>query len=103
LRIPTPGAGVILPESAVSPPIKVELVSEYKIDSSTGMIIQHRLIETRINGQLTPGDQISRWIKRFLNNDNSSVLPEDRSRDDIARAISDTLSFFRSINGTEKK
>jgi hypothetical protein len=46
-------------------PLNLELVSEYKMDERTGYIIEHRLIESRVNGQLTPADVIPRWIKQW--------------------------------------
>jgi hypothetical protein len=101
-RIPTPGAGVILPESVSSPPIKIELVSDYNINPSTGLITEHRLVETRVNGQLTPGDQVSRWIRRFLSRDASTNTGSDNGNNDsVLRAITDTMNFFRSVNGED--
>jgi len=43
-------------------PLKIEVSSEYTIDE-TGMIREHRILESRLNGVLTPGDVFSRWIK----------------------------------------
>ncbi|KAG7368997.1 hypothetical protein IV203_031740 [Nitzschia inconspicua] len=102
-RIPTPGAGVIVPESVSSPPIIVELLSDYKIDPASGAIIEHRLVETRVNGQLTPGDQVSRWIRRFLRRDDGLGFDpsEKGSNDGVLRAVSDTLNFFRSVTGED--
>ena len=42
-------------------PLKYELISEYKLNED-GEIIVHRLCESKINGRLTPGDVLSRWI-----------------------------------------
>jgi len=104
-RIPPPGVG-ILPsplDSSNSPttpslPLKVELTSNYKLDPDTGLIVEHRLVETRINGQLTPGDQVSRWMRRFLNRDGGGTMIETtRSEDGALKAISDALSWFRSM------
>jgi hypothetical protein len=112
-RIPPPGAGIIMPSSKSSSsssdpppiitsglPLRVELVSDYRIDPDTGLIVEHRLVETRINGQLSAGDQVSRWVQRFLkleggsdtNNKTNSIGGED-----ALKAISDALSWFRSI------
>ena len=104
-RIPPPGAGVILPESVSSPPVKIKLVSRYKIDDATGLIVEHRLVETRINGQLTPGDQVSRWIQRFLKADGTTMNNFDGkvNNDIMSKALSDAMSFFRTINSDENE
>ena len=110
-RIPPPGAGIIMPPSTSSlsdpPPIitsglplRVELVSDYRIDPDTGLIVEHRLVETRINGQLSAGDQVSRWIQRFLKLDGGSdtnTKTNSNGGEDALKAISDALSWFRSI------
>ncbi len=74
-------------------PLKVELVSDYKIDPDTGLITQHKLVETRVNGQLTAGDQVSRWMQRFLKLDGAAKTT--RNDDGALSAILDTLSWFR--------
>eukprot|EP00536_Pseudo-nitzschia_multiseries_P010219 jgi/Psemu1/288974/fgenesh1_pg.305_\ len=102
-RIPPPGAGIIpSPDISVGPvsglPLKVELTSDYRIDPDTGSIVEHRLVETRINGQLTAGDQVSRWMQRFLNLDGAETAKDPvRSEDGALKAISDALSWFRSM------
>ena len=95
-RIPPPG---IFPSPDSSPsglPLKVELVSDYKIDPDTGLITEHRLVETRINGQLTAGDQVSRWMQRFLKLDGAAATTS-RNDDGALSAILDALSWFRSV------
>jgi hypothetical protein len=77
-------------------PIKVELTSDYRIDPDTCLITEHRLVETRINGQLTAGDQISRWIQRFQKLDGSSSTATARNDDGAISAILDAISWFRS-------
>lgn len=103
-RIPSPGAGVILPDSLSSgPPVKLELTSDYRVNADTGLIVEHRLVETRVNGQLTPGDQLSRWMRRFLNVNEKPPTVGAKGRDtngDVLKAISDALLWFRSINGS---
>ena len=93
-RIPPPGI-FPTPDSVGSGglPLKVELVSDYKIDPDTGLITQHKLIETRVNGQLTAGDQVSRWMQRFLKLDGAAKTT--RNDDGALSAILDTLSWFR--------
>jgi hypothetical protein len=78
----------------------VELVSDYRIDPDTGLIVENRLVETRINGQLSAGDQVSRWIQRFLKLEGGSdtnTKINSNGGEDALKAISDALSWFRSI------
>jgi len=100
-RIPPPGAGIIpSPDSsslASGLPLKVELTSDYRIDPDTGLIAEHRLVETRINGQLTAGKQVSRWMQRFLKLDRSAATSTARNEDGALSTILDTISWFRSM------
>ena len=108
-RIPPPRAGIIMPSSTSSDPppiitsglpLRVELVSDYRIDPDTGLIVENRLVETRINGQLSAGDQVSRWIQRFLKLEGGSdtnTKINSNGGEDALKAISDALSWFRSI------
>mmetsp|Transcript_1256 Transcript_1256/g.1914 ORF Transcript_1256/g.1914 Transcript_1256/m.1914 type:complete len:695 (+) Transcript_1256:90-2174(+) len=80
------------PDSSVGGvPLKLELVSDYKIDVDTGLVSQHRFVATRINGQLTPGDVASRWIQQFLKLEKTT---DDNLEDDLQRGISDTLAWL---------
>jgi hypothetical protein len=84
--------------SAVSVPLTLELVSDYVLDPRTGQIEQHRLVESRVNGQLTPGDVLSRSIQRFLMR--SSEDSNNQTDDDaFLRPLSDALGWLRSIGG----
>ena len=60
-----PGLAEFMGSEATSLPFKVEVSSEYALCTDTGRILSHRLLESRVNGQLTPGDVVSRWIKQF--------------------------------------
>jgi len=42
-------------------PFRLEIVSDYILNEE-GMICSHRLLESKVNGRLTPGDIISRWL-----------------------------------------
>lgn len=44
--------------------LQIDLISDYILDPDSGRIVQHRLIESRINGSLTPGDLLSRVVLR---------------------------------------
>jgi hypothetical protein len=59
-------------EGDIRVPLNIETVSEYKVNSD-GKIKEHKLIETRVNGQLTPGDVVSRWIKGTTANTPSPI------------------------------
>lgn len=47
-------------------PLKIELLSVYKVNAD-GMVYEHRLLESRVNGVLTPADVVSRWVQRMIN------------------------------------
>jgi hypothetical protein len=47
------------------PPLKIQVVTEYALSPETGRILKHRLLESRINDQLTPDNVVSRWIQRL--------------------------------------
>jgi len=102
-RIPPIGAGILPPQkdssNSLAPglPLKVELTSDYRIDPDTGLITEHRLVETRINGQLTAGDQVSRWMQRFLKLDVAAATTTVRNEDGGLTAIMDAISWFRSM------
>ena len=100
-RIPSPGVGIIVSPNSDSPtsslPLKVELTSDYRIDPDTGLIVEHRLVETRVNGQLTAGDQVSRWMQRFLKLDGAAPTAGVRNEDGAFAAILDAISWFRPM------
>lgn len=77
-------------ESDFGAPLKLELVSDYKINDK-GLIQEHKLIESRVNGQYTPGDVISRWIKGTTANDSGSTA---------ASSLLDVLSWARTFSGS---
>jgi hypothetical protein len=78
-------------------PLKIELSSEYIIDS-TGRISQHKILESRVNGVLTPGDLLSRWIKELTREESSS---SSRSLVDAPASqfdnLIDVIAWVRSI------
>jgi hypothetical protein len=94
LRVPPPG-GLFADATQAGVPLKLELVSDYIIDSSSGKISQHRLVESRVNGQLTPGDVMSRSIQRYLNLDSATSTTD--GGDDPLKTFSDALAWVRSM------
>ena len=73
-------------------PLKIEILSLYKIDE-TGKIREHQILESRLNGMLTPGDVFSRWIKSVASSD-------EMKREDVgmnfASSFIDALNWVRS-------
>lgn len=78
-------------DSDMGVPLNLKLVSEYKVNSD-GKIKEHKLIESRVNGQLTPGDVMSRWIKGSTSNDFEPSL-----------SFTDVLSWARTFSGSNSK
>jgi hypothetical protein len=80
-------------------PLKIELSSEYIIDS-TGRISQHKILESRVNGVLTPGDLLSRWIKELTREEGGSGSSSRSSVDAPASQfdnLMDVIAWVRSI------
>ena len=73
-------------ESVLGIPLKLELVFEYKVNAE-GKIMEHKLVESRVNGQLTPGDVLSRWIKGTTLDDTPNL------------SLLDALAWARSFSG----
>ena len=82
-------------------PLKIDISSEYIIDS-TGRISQHKILESRLNGVLTPGDLLSRWIKDLTREEGGSTI----SRSSVVAPSSqfdnllDVIAWVRSIGKT---
>jgi hypothetical protein len=98
-RLPPPrllpdAPGVKNTNTLLGVPLKIELLSDYAIDSISGLVTKHTVIETRVNGQLTPGDFLSRWMKK------SDIVADDKSyntngNEDIFRTFTDAMIWFR--------
>jgi hypothetical protein len=43
--------------------LKIELLSEYRFDESSGLVAEHLLRECRVNGALTPADVVVRFLR----------------------------------------
>jgi len=78
-------------------PLKIEVSSEYIIDSE-GKIREHIILESRLNGVLTPGDLFSKWIK--------GLTREEDSRSKIAPSpldsLVDVIAWVRSMQERKK-
>eukprot|EP00579_Thalassiosira_antarctica_P016499 CAMPEP_0201934834 /NCGR_PEP_ID=MMETSP0903-20130614/34396_1 /ASSEMBLY_ACC=CAM_ASM_000552 /TAXON_ID=420261 /ORGANISM="Thalassiosira antarctica, Strain CCMP982" /LENGTH=935 /DNA_ID=CAMNT_0048475135 /DNA_START=153 /DNA_END=2961 /DNA_ORIENTATION=- len=74
-------------------PLKIEVSSEYIIDKN-GKIREHRILESRLNGVLTPGDVFSRWIKGLTGEEDGSsakVVPS------AMESLIDAITWVRSM------
>jgi hypothetical protein len=100
LKLVTPSMAVLPGMSDVKGatlPLELCWVSEYVPCPDTGKILQHRLLESRVNGQLTPGNVLSRWIQR-LSSSKSYTGADDVTSDAGLQTIRDTLGWFRSLS-----
>lgn len=89
--------------SGASLPLKIELVSDFKVDPNSGEVITHKLVETRVNGQLTPGDVLSRWMQRFLKLDSGAGLEASKgASDEFFQTFVDAVSWFRSLRPPDR-
>jgi hypothetical protein len=89
-------------------PLKIGLVSEYVIDADTGLISQHELVESRVNGQLTPSDIVSQWIRRRQipmiggstrgDSDSDSNSNNATAEESWMQTALDTVNWVRSLN-----
>ena len=74
-------------------PFKIEVSSLYKIDDS-GNISEHQILESRLNGVLTPGDVFSKWVKGLT----SSNEGTDLENNGLASSFMDAIGWIRSQN-----
>uniref|UniRef100_A0A7S1FJV3 Uncharacterized protein n=1 Tax=Corethron hystrix TaxID=216773 RepID=A0A7S1FJV3_9STRA len=58
-------------------PLKIDLVSDYVADAK-GKIVEHHLLETRVNGALAPADRLAKWMKELIAGERlSDTKPQD--------------------------
>ena len=77
-------------QSPLGFPLELELISVYKIDRR-GRIIEHRIKENKINGQKSPADVVSSWIK---GGDRQASSPEK-----TVQSFVDAVKWARSLSG----
>jgi len=82
LKTPLPAAN-----NALLPIQKLQLSSFYQTNRD-GMIVEHSIIETRVNGRLTPGDVVSRFVKSSLSPDTK----RDQEGSWFVQSVLDTIS-----------
>ena len=95
INLPVIDASRLLRDGGV--PMQIEIVSEYIIDPTSGMITQQRLLESRVNGQLTPGDIISRWFKGQRA---SQTQTQTDNGEALMRGLYETVNWVRSLTDT---
>jgi len=76
-------------------PLKIEITSLYKIDDA-GQIREHQILESRLNGMLTPGDVFSKWIKGLTNSEQGKK--EENDGLNFASSFIDAIGWVRSQN-----
>ena len=74
-------------------PLKIELLTEYFMDKA-GEISEHRILESRLNGVLTPGDMFSRWVKGLIKEDKGEG---NAARPSAMESLVDALAWVRSM------
>ena len=75
-------------DSGFGVPLKIEITSEYCINDD-GRVSEHKILESRLNGVLTPGDVFSQWIKR--------LSAGEEGQKGAGFSIIDALSWVRTI------
>ncbi|KAL3802413.1 hypothetical protein ACHAW5_001134 [Stephanodiscus triporus] len=78
-------------------PLKIEISSEYIIDLQ-GKIREHIILESRLNGVLTPGDLFSRWIKGMTREEDSKSKVAPSPLDSLV----DVITWVRSKQERKK-
>jgi len=99
LWIDTPSFGN--PTGGFGVPLKIQLISEYIIDNTTGRIREHVIIESRLNNVLTPGDVFSRWVKGLTSEPLDT--PESKSVTAPLEQLIGALNWVRSMQNPNKK
>ena len=93
------GGGVMMGQSnnninqGFGVPLKIELLTEYFMDKA-GEISEHRILESRLNGVLTPGDMFSRWVKGLIKEDKGEG---NAARPSAMESLVDALAWVRSM------
>lgn len=76
-------------------PLKIEVCSEYII-GETGKIREHRILESRLNGVLTPGDVFSRWIKGLTGGETVDSSSGNNAVPSAMESLMDAIAWVRS-------
>ena len=88
------------PPGGFGVPLKIQLASEYIIDNS-GKIQEHVILESRLNGVLTPGDVFSRWIKGLTSSQAEQVDLIDGNG--VPAALEQLVGAVKSMQNRNKK
>lgn len=90
LRTPSNSDGVSLD---IGIPFNLELVSVYKVGRN-GDIVEHRIVENRVNGQRSPADVVSAWTK-------GAAGGEGSSQQGAVSTFLDAVKWARSVGGNQ--
>lgn len=74
-------------------PLKIEVSSEYIVDN-TGQVREHRILESRLNGVLTPGDVFSRWVRGLAGEEGGEA---NKVRPPSLESLKEALAWVRSM------
>jgi len=84
---------------------RLGIVSDYILDPDSGRVVQHQIRETRINGQLTPADLVSRWIQRQQRRSSPTSSGGTGSSadgaDSVLQGLVDTVKWVRSLSNSD--
>jgi hypothetical protein len=89
------------PSGGFGVPLKIQLVSEYIIDRS-GKIREHVILESRLNGVLTPGDVFSRWING-LSSDDDALTRESNDMPAALEQLVGALNWVKNMQSRNNK
>ena len=89
---PLGGGGENTNSQGFGVPLKIEISPEYIIDES-GKICKHQILESLLDGVLTPGDVYSRWIRELVEeeDDGRRVAPL------VMESLVDAITWVRSM------
>ena len=74
--------------------VKIEIASLYKLDDA-GQIREHQILESRLNGVLTPGDVFSKWIKGLTSSD-QGMKEDNDGLNNFTSSFIDAIGWVRS-------
>ncbi|KAL7510760.1 hypothetical protein ACHAXN_009796 [Cyclotella atomus] len=84
-------------------PLKIQLVCEYVVGDN-GKIVEHIILESRLNGVLTPGDVFSRWIKGLTSSTSDQVeLLDSNGMPAALEQLVGALNWVKSMQNRGKK
>lgn len=80
-------------QSSLGFPLELDLISVYKFDRR-GKIVEHRIVENKINGRKSPADVVSNWIKG-----GGEISSPERA----VQSFVDAVKWARKLSGNVEK